>query len=236
MIGVPADGTGSAPAGADAAALPAPPADRPAAARPRGLAGATRGRTLLGTTLFVLGFSLVFATEGLAFGGLGLVLVRHEARVTQILGGVTILLGLLFAGVFDRFPMTGRIVRPSIRPRAGLIGAPLLGVLFAVSWTPCVGPTLSVVLSLALTSGTAVRGAVLAFLYGLGLGIPFIIVAFALQRGMTAFQFARQHAQLIARIGGGLLVLVGILEVSGAWNSALAWLKLHWVGSYTSPL
>ena len=98
------------------------------------------------------------------------------------------------------------------------------------------GPTLSVVLSLALTSGTAVRGAVLAFLYGLGLGIPFIIVAFALQRGMTAFQFARRHAQLIARIGGGLLVLVGILEVSGAWNSALVWLKLHWVGSYTSPL
>ncbi len=235
---VPGDGRirAGAPAGADAAALPAPPGDRAAAARPRGLAGGTRGRTLLGTTLFVLGFSLVFATEGLAFGGLGLVLVRHEARVTQILGGVTILLGLLFAGVFDRFPMTGRIVRPSIRPRAGLVGAPLLGVLFAVSWTPCVGPTLSVVLSLALTSGTAVRGAVLAFLYGLGLGIPFIIVAFAFQRGMTAFQFARQHAQLIARIGGGLLVLVGILEVSGAWNSALAWLKLHWVGSYTSPL
>jgi cytochrome c-type biogenesis protein len=235
--GVPADGTHSgAPAGADAAGPAAAAPARAAAARPGGLAGATRGRTLLGTALFVLGFSLVFATEGLAFGGLGLVLVRHQAGVTQILGGVTILLGLLFAGVFDRFPMTGRIVRPSIRPRAGLVGAPLLGVLFAVSWTPCVGPTLSVVLSLALTSGTAVRGAVLAFLYGLGLGIPFIIVAFALQRGMTAFQFARRHAQLIARIGGGLLVLVGILEVSGAWNSALAWLKLHWVGSYTSPL
>ena len=235
--GVPAGGTHrGAPAGADAGGSPAAPAARAAAARPRGPAGATRGRTLLGTTLFVLGFSLVFATEGLAFGGLGLVLQRHQAGVTQVLGGVTILLGLLFAGVFDRFPMTGRIVRPSIRPRAGLIGAPLLGVLFAVSWTPCVGPTLSVVLSLALTSGTAVRGAVLAFLYGLGLGIPFIIVAFALQRGMTAFQFARRHAQLIARIGGGLLVLVGILEVSGAWNSALAWLKLHWVGSYTSPL
>ena len=235
--GQPADGTrGGALAGPDAAGSEAAPAARAAPARPRGLAGATRGRTLAGTTLFVLGFSLVFATEGLAFGGLGLVLVRHQAGVTQILGGVTILLGLLFAGVFDRFPLTGRIVRPSIRPRAGLVGAPLLGVLFAVSWTPCVGPTLSVVLSLALTSGTAVRGAVLAFLYGLGLGIPFIIVAFALQRGMTAFQFARRHAQLIARIGGGLLVLVGILEVSGAWNSALAWLKLHWVGSYTSPL
>jgi cytochrome c-type biogenesis protein len=195
-----------------------------------------RGRTLLGTTLFVIGFSLVFATEGLAFGGLGLVLQRHEAGVTQVLGGVTIVLGLLFAGVFDRFPVAGRIVRPSIRPRAGLIGAPLLGVLFAVSWTPCIGPTLSVVMSLALTSGTAVRGAVLAFIYGLGLGIPFIIVALAFQRGMTAFQFARRHAQLIARIGGGLLVLVGVLEVSGAWTSALLWLKIHWLASYNSPL
>jgi cytochrome c-type biogenesis protein len=195
-----------------------------------------RGRTLLGTTLFVIGFSLVFATEGLAFGGLGLVLQRHEAGVTQVLGGVTIVLGLLFAGVFDRFPIAGRIVRPSIRPRAGLIGAPLLGVLFAVSWTPCIGPTLSVVMSLALTSGTAVRGAVLAFIYGLGLGIPFIIVALAFQRGMTAFQFARRHAQLIARIGGGLLVLVGVLEVSGAWTSALLWLKIHWLASYNSPL
>jgi cytochrome c-type biogenesis protein len=233
---VPADAAGSgAAAAAGAASPPVAPAGQ-AVARPGGLAGPTRGRTLLGTVLFVIGFSLVFATEGLAFGGLGLVLQRHQAGVTQVLGGVTILLGLLFAGVFDRFPMTGRIVRPAIRPRAGLIGAPLLGVLFAVSWTPCVGPTLSVVMSLALTSGTAVRGAVLAFLYGLGLGIPFIIVALAFQRGMTAFQFARRHAQLIARIGGGLLVLVGILEVSGAWNAALLWLKTHWVGSYTSPL
>jgi cytochrome c-type biogenesis protein len=222
-------------AGADGASSPGVPAAR-AAARPSGLAGATRGRTLLGTTLFVLGFSLVFATEGLAFGGLGLVLVRHQEGVTQILGAVTIVLGLMFAGVFDRFPITGRIARPSMRPRAGLIGAPLLGVLFAVSWTPCIGPTLSAVLTLALTSGTAVRGAVLAFIYGLGLGIPFIIVALAFQRGMTAFQFARRHAVLIARIGGGLLVLVGILEVSGAWTAAIDWLKIHWLASYQSPL
>ena len=209
---------------------------RAAAARPSGLAGATRGRTLLGTVLFVIGFSLVFATEGLAFGGLGLVLVRHQEGVTQILGAVTIVLGLMFAGVFDRFPITGRIVRPAIRPRAGLIGAPLLGVLFAVSWTPCIGPTLTAVLSLSFTSGTAVRGAVLAFIYGLGLGIPFIIVALAFQRGVAAFQFARRHAVLIARIGGGLLVLVGILEVTGAWTAAIDWLKTHWLASYQSPL
>ena len=231
--GTPASGT---PASAGAASSPGAPAARAAAPRPSGLAGATRGRTLLGTTLFVLGFSLVFATEGLAFGGLGLVLVRHQEGVTQILGAVTIVLGLMFAGVFDRFPITGRIARPSMRPRAGLIGAPLLGVLFAVSWTPCVGPTLSAVLTLALTSGTAVRGAVLAFIYGLGLGIPFIIVALAFQRGMTAFQFARRHAVLIARIGGGLLVLVGLLEVTGAWTAAIDWLRTHWLASYQSPL
>ncbi len=225
------------------ASVRARPAATPAAVgnstRPAGAVAAgrpARGRTLLGTTLFVIGFSLVFATEGLAFGGLGLVLQRHQAGVTQVLGGVTIVLGLLFAGVFDRFTVAGRIVRPSIRPRAGLIGAPLLGVLFAVSWTPCIGPTLSVVMSLALTSGTAVRGAVLAFIYGLGLGIPFIIVALAFQRGMTAFQFARRHAVLIARVGGGLLVLVGILEVSGAWTAAIDWLKTHWLASYQSPL
>ena len=195
-----------------------------------------RGRTMIGTLLFVLGFSLVFATEGLAFGSLGLVLQRHSAGLTQVLGAVTIVLGLLFAGVFDRFPVTGRIARPSFRPRAGLAGAPLLGVLFALSWTPCIGPTLSVVLTMSFTSGTAVRGAILAFIYGLGLGIPFLIVAFAFQRGMTAFGWARRHAKLITRIGGGLLVLVGLLEVTGAWTAALTWLKVHWIGSYQAPL
>jgi cytochrome c-type biogenesis protein len=238
-VAVTPDGTSVAVDAAASGAVTAPAATSPAATGPAPAgrpAGATRGRTLLGTVLFVIGFSLVFATEGLAFGGLGLVLERHQTGVTQVLGAVTIVLGLMFAGVFDRFPVTGRIVRPAIRPRAGLIGAPLLGVLFAVSWTPCIGPTLTAVLSLSFTSGTAVRGAVLAFIYGLGLGIPFIIVALAFQRGVAAFQFARRHAQLIARIGGGLLVLVGILEVTGAWTAAIVWLKTHWLASYQSPL
>jgi len=195
-----------------------------------------RPRTVAGTALFVLGFSAVFATEGVAFGGLGSVLRTHVAGLTQILGGFTIILGLLFAGVFDRFPATGRIIRPSVRPRAGLAGAPVLEVLFGLSWTPCIGPTLSVVMGLALTSGTAVRGALLMFVYGLGLGIPFLIVALLFQRGMTTFGFARRHARLITRVGGALLVAVGVLELTGAWTSAMQWIQTHWIAGVKSPL
>jgi cytochrome c-type biogenesis protein len=196
----------------------------------------TRRRTVAGTALFVLGFSAVFASEGVAFGGLGTVLRAHAAGLTQILGALTIVLGLLFAGVFDRFPVTGRIVRPSVRPRAGLAGAPMLGALFGLSWTPCIGPTLGVVTALAFTSGTAVRGALLMFVYGLGLGVPFLVVALLFQRGVSAFGFARRHARLIARLGGAMLVAVGVLELTGVWTSALQWIQAHWVAGYQSPL
>jgi cytochrome c-type biogenesis protein len=221
------DGPGRpAPGGGTAVRAPA----TPVAASPG------RPRTVAGTALFVLGFSAVFATEGVAFGGLGSVLRTHIAGLTQILGGLTIILGLLFAGVFDRFPVTGRIIRPSVRPRAGLAGAPVLGVLFGLTWTPCIGPTLSVVMGLALTSGTAVRGAVLMFVYGLGLGIPFLIVALLFQRGMTTFGFARRHARLITRVGGALLVAVGVLELTGTWTAAMQWIQTHWAAGVKSPL
>jgi cytochrome c-type biogenesis protein len=197
---------------------------------------AGRGRAVAGTALFVLGFSAVFASEGLAFGGMGEVLKTHQRGLDQVLGCVIIALGLLFAGAFDRFTFAGRIVRPSIRPRAGLAGAPLLGVLFGVGWTPCIGPTLSVVLALAATTGTASRGALLAFVYGIGLGIPFLIVAFAVQRGISLFGFARRNARMITKIGGVMLIAVGLLEVTGTWASAMTWLQVHWVNGYTAPL
>jgi cytochrome c-type biogenesis protein len=224
----PAEGGPAAGGGSGATTVKAPAAT--AAASPG------RPRVVAGTALFVLGFSVVFASEGVAFGGLGSVLRTHAAGLTQILGVLTIILGLMFAGVFDRFPVTGRIMRPSVRPRAGLAGAPLLGALFGVSWTPCIGPTLSVVMGLALTSGTAVRGALLMFVYGLGLGIPFLVVALLFQRGMTAFGFARRHARLITRIGGAMLVAVGVLELTGTWTAALLWIQVHWVASYQSPI
>ncbi len=205
-------------------------------ARQAAVPAADRSRVLAGAALFVLGFSALFASYGVLFGGLGAILLGHQQLLTRILGGVTILLGLMFAGVFDRFLVAGRIMRPSWRPRAGLAGAPLLGVMFGLTWTPCVGPTLAVVLSLTATSGTAARGAFLAFVYALGIGIPFLIVAFAFHRGVAVFGFARRHARLITGIGGGMLAVVGLLEVTGAWAAAVSWLQVHWIGGYQAPL
>ncbi|HEX3922474.1 MAG TPA: cytochrome c biogenesis protein CcdA [Streptosporangiaceae bacterium] len=223
LAGAQPSGAGAQPSGG-AVGAPAGPA-RPA-----------RGRVVAGTALFVLGFSALYTSYGLAFGGLGSVLRTHQQVLTQVLGALTIVLGLLFAGALDRFTFAGRIVRPSLRPRAGLAGAPLLGVLFGLGWSPCIGPTLTAVLTLAETSGTADRGAFLAFVYCLGLGIPFLIVALAFQRGMRAFGFARRHARLVTFIGGGMLVAVGLLEVTGIWGTAVTWMQIHWFGTYTAPI
>jgi cytochrome c-type biogenesis protein len=197
---------------------------------------APRARVVAGTALFVLGFSVVFVAYGAALGGLGHLLTGHARLLTQILGGLTILLGLLFAGVFDRFSFAGRIVRPSARPKAGLAGAPLLGVMFGLGWTPCIGPTLTAVLALSASSGTVSRGALLAFVYALGLGIPFLFVSLGFQLAMRAFAFARRRARLVTRIGGAMLVCVGLLEVTGAWSTFMAWLQVHWVSNYQPPL
>jgi cytochrome c-type biogenesis protein len=193
-----------------------------------------RGRVMTGTLLFILGFSVLFALEGVAVATVGDALQREW--LTRVLGGLVILLGLLFIGMFDRFSFAGRIIKPGLRPRAGLAGAPLLGVLFGLGWTPCSGPTLSAVMALGYTSGTALRGGLLAFVYALGIGIPFLIVALAFSRGVTLFGFARRHGRLITTIGGIMLIAVGLLEVTGAWQAAVTWLQVHWLSGYNSPI
>jgi cytochrome c-type biogenesis protein len=245
--------TGMAGAGGSASGPPAP--DQPAPAAPAAVAAADgagvavaapplaataavppRGRVVAGTALFVLGFSVVFVAYGAALGGLGHLLTGHARVLTQVLGGLTILLGLLFAGALDRFSLAGRIVRPAARPKAGLAGAPLLGVMFGLGWTPCIGPTLTAVLALSASTGTVARGAMLAFVYALGLGVPFLLVSFGFQVAMRASAFFRRHARLVTRIGGAMLICVGLLEVTGAWSTFMAWLQVHWVSSYEPPI
>jgi cytochrome c-type biogenesis protein len=207
-------------------------------ARAKATAASARhtGRTVAGTALFVAGFSAVFSLTGGAVGGLGQLFSAHDSLLTRILGVVTIVLGLLFFGAFDRFMFAGRVFKPSFMPKAGLAGAPLLGVLFGIGWTPCIGPTLAVVLTLSAQSGTAPRGAFLAFIYGLGLGIPFLIVAVAFQRLVGVLNFFKRNARAVTRIGGVLLVAVGLLEATGAWGTALTWLDAHWFSGYQPPL
>ncbi|HEX3194352.1 MAG TPA: cytochrome c biogenesis protein CcdA [Streptosporangiaceae bacterium] len=219
----------AAGASASGVAVAAPPLAATTAVPPR-------GRVVAGTALFVLGFSVVFMAYGAALGGLGHLLTGHARVLTQVLGGLTILLGLLFAGAFDRFTFAGRIARPAARPKAGLAGAPLLGVMFGLGWTPCIGPTLTAVLALSASTGTVARGAVLAFVYALGLGVPFLLVSFGFQVAMRAFAFFRRHARLVTRIGGAMLICVGLLEVTGAWSTFMAWLQVHWVSTYEPPI
>jgi cytochrome c-type biogenesis protein len=177
-----------------------------------------RGRVVAGAGLFVLGFSAVFVAFGAAFGSLGGLLVRHDVALTRWLGVLVVVMGLVFLGLAPG-SRTERRVR--WRPAAGLAGAPLLGAVFGLGWTPCMGPTLSAVLLLATDAGTAWRGALLTLAYCLGLGLPFVLVALGLGRGARALDAVRRHRLVIARTGGASLVVVGLLLVTGLWS---AWL------------
>jgi cytochrome c-type biogenesis protein len=181
-----------------------------------------RGRMVLGALLFVLGFTAVFVTVGTAIGGLGRLLLVHNDVITRVLGVVVIVVGLAFLG---RIPLLQRTKRLSLRPAAGLAGAPLLGVVFGLGWTPCLGPTLAAVYSLAAAEATAGRGAVLSVAYCLGLGVPFVVVAIGARWAVGATTFLRRHARAVTRIGGVILVLVGVLLVTGAWTEMMQWLR-----------
>lgn len=173
-----------------------------------------KGRLLAGCVLFVLGFTVVFVSAGALFGGVGALLQVYAGVITRVLGAITIALGLAFAGLI---PGLQRDLRFHFVPAAGLAGAPLLGVLFGVGWAPCIGPTLAAVQTLAFSSASAVRGAVLATAYCLGLGLPFIFAALAFRRALGAFSVVKRHYAWVMRAGGAMLVLIGVLLVTGLW-------------------
>jgi cytochrome c-type biogenesis protein len=181
-----------------------------------------RTRMVLGALLFVLGFTLVFVAFGALFGGLGRLLLEWSDVLNRVLGVVTIVMGLAFLGWL---PLLQRTARFTARPVAGLAGAPLLGIVFGLGWTPCLGPTLAAVNSLAYAEGTAGRGALLGVAYCLGLGIPFVLVALGARWAMGATSFLRRHARTVTRVGGVVLVVVGLLLVTGAWTELMGWLR-----------
>jgi len=173
-------------------------------------------RVLLGSSLFVLGFTAVFVSEGALFGNLGSHLLEHQTAVNRVGGVISIVLGLVFLGLLPRLQREYRFHR---LPRAGIAGAPLLGMLFAVGWTPCVGPTLGVVLNLSYadSSATAGRGALLTAVYCVGLGLPFVVAGIAFRRALGAFAAVKRHYAVVIWTGSALLIAVGILLVSGEW-------------------
>lgn len=195
-----------------------------------------RGRVVAGALLFVLGFTIVFIAYGAAFGSLGTALRRHERGIEQVLGVVTIVMGLAFAGAFSRFMVANRQWRLRWMPARGLAGAPLLGALFGIGWTPCLGPTLAAVQGLALNSATAGRGATLSAAYCLGLGVPFVLVAVGMRAGLGALAVVRRHTRAVMVIGGLLLIVTGLLEVTGEWNHLVIQLRAHLPGFSETPL
>ena len=191
-----------------------------------------RSRLLLGVGLFVLGFTLVFVLTGVVFGFAGFWLNQYRDLITRVAGVVVILLGLVFVGQFSSMQRT---IKASWRPRMGLAGAPVLGAVFAVGWTPCTGPTLTAINSLSLSTGSPWQGGLLALFYALGLGIPFLLIALGLNWATGAVAFLKRHIRAINLFGGVLLIVIGVLMVSGVWNAWL--LNLQGViGSYVPAI
>lgn len=193
---------------------------------------APRSRMLLGTALFVLCFAVVFTLTGATIGGLGGLLMVHQRLISIVTGVLIIVLGLIFGGWL---PLGRGTVRLKRAPTVGVAAAPLLGLVFAIGWTPCIGPALSVVLSLAFTEGSAGRGALLAFVYALGLGIPFLAAALAFGSVRRLVELVKRHQRLFQVIGASLMLVVGLALVSGVWDRMMAEVR-QWVVNVGTPI
>ena len=174
-----------------------------------------RRRLLLGVLLFIAGFTLVFVTFNLVAGVAGAWLLQYSDVIVRVAGVLLIVMGLVFIG---QFSFLQRTIKPTWRPATGIAGAPLLGIVFGVGWTPCIGPTLAVVLALSADSASAGRGVLLGLLYCVGLGIPFLLVAAGFSWVTGSLAFLRRHIRAINIAGGSLLIMIGVLMVSGIWS------------------
>ncbi len=185
---------------------------------------APRSRVVLGSVLFVAGFTLVFVSLGSIFGSLGSVLYADVAQILQrILGVVIILLGVLMVGGFARLQGS---LKMNFTPRTGLIGAPFLGIAFGLGWTPCIGPTLSAVLTLSLDQGTVWRGALLSIFYSIGIGLPFVLLAAGFGWATRSVDVVKRHIRGFNLAGGALLIVLGLLMVTGLWATVVTQLQV----------
>ena len=176
-----------------------------------------RGKLFLGSVLFVLGFSALFISYGVLFGELGARIATNEEAITRVLGVFTILMGVIFLGAFPFMPT----IKPKIATNGGLIGAPLLGFLFGVGWTPCIGPALASVQALAFQESSAVRGAVLSFGYCIGLGLPFIASGVFLDKSEKLRKVLVKSGNKVSKVGGVLLIVIGLLQLTGLWTDLM---------------
>lgn len=191
-----------------------------------------RNRLLLGVLLFVLGFSIVFVTFGLVFGVAGLLLKQWLDLITRIAGVIIIVMGLVFIG---QFTFLQRTIKPRWRIATGLAGAPFLGVVFGLGWAPCIGPTLAAVLALSLDGGSPARGALLGAFYCLGLGIPFLLVALGFGWVSGSVAWLRRNIRIVNIVGGVVLIVIGLLMVTGLWQAMISSLGAV-IGAFVTPL
>lgn len=183
---------------------------------------AVKGRVLAGTLLFIAGFTVVFTATAILFAGVGRVFFEYERTLEIVIGALIIVLGLGYVGVVPGLQREFRIHR---LPAAGLLGAPVFGAVFALSWVPCVGPTLGAVIGMAAVGGQTDRAVVLAVAYCLGLGVPFVVFGLGFQRLLGVFRAVRRNSRWVTRVGGALLILIGLALVTGGWTNFVIWLQ-----------
>jgi cytochrome c-type biogenesis protein len=182
-----------------------------------------KSKAIVATLLFIAGFTFVFVCIGMFFGGIGSWFIKYGLLIERIMGVFVIALGLSYLGIWKIFNREYRFHAPV---KQGLIGAPLLGALFAIGWTPCIGPTLAAVQTLAFNQATISRGAILSAFYGFGLGLPFLFITFALEKAVASVSWLRKRQVLFLRIGGILLILIGILLATGLWSEVTVEMRI----------